>query len=60
VREGALNDGARGRMKAWRLEGLGGALIFEDVPLPDVRPHKRADPDGSRIAAVVPQGLRRG
>jgi NADPH:quinone reductase-like Zn-dependent oxidoreductase len=26
-------------MKAWRLEGLGGALTFEDVPLPEVRPH---------------------
>jgi alcohol dehydrogenase len=26
-------------MKAWRLEGLGGALAFEDVALPEVRPH---------------------
>jgi alcohol dehydrogenase len=25
-------------MKAWRLAGLGGALTFEDVPVPDVRP----------------------
>ena len=26
-------------MKAWRLERLGGALTFEDVPLPNVRPY---------------------
>jgi alcohol dehydrogenase len=26
-------------MKAWRLEGLGGALTFEDVPVPEPRPH---------------------
>jgi alcohol dehydrogenase len=26
-------------MKAWRLEKLGGALTFEDLPLPKVRPH---------------------
>ena len=26
-------------MKAWRLEGLGGAFTFEDVPVPEVRPH---------------------
>ncbi len=26
-------------MKAWRLEGLGGELTFEDVPVPEVRPH---------------------
>jgi alcohol dehydrogenase len=25
-------------MKAWRLDGLGGTLAFEDVPLPSVRP----------------------
>jgi alcohol dehydrogenase len=25
-------------MKAWRLEGLRGALTFEDVPVPEVRP----------------------
>ncbi len=26
-------------MKAWRLERLGGALTFEDVPVPEPRPH---------------------
>jgi alcohol dehydrogenase len=26
------------KMKAWRLEGLGGTLTLEDVPVPDVRP----------------------
>jgi alcohol dehydrogenase len=26
-------------MKAWRLNGLGGPLTFEDVPLPTLRPH---------------------
>ena len=25
-------------MKAWRLEGLGGALTLEDVPVPEIRP----------------------
>ncbi|MBV8935582.1 MAG: zinc-binding dehydrogenase, partial [Alphaproteobacteria bacterium] len=25
-------------MKAWRLDGLGGALTLEDVPMPEVRP----------------------
>jgi alcohol dehydrogenase len=26
-------------MKAWRLERLGGELTFEDVPVPEPRPH---------------------
>jgi alcohol dehydrogenase len=25
-------------MKAWRLQQLGGSLVFRDVPVPDVRP----------------------
>jgi NADPH:quinone reductase-like Zn-dependent oxidoreductase len=25
-------------MKAWQLEGLGGKLTFEDVPVPEIRP----------------------